>query len=376
MIATDVAIPFKTGIGHHLKQRTETEAFVVIAETEDGVFGFGEGAPRDYVTAESLPQINQRFISEVMMAMPLSIRNVHDIKRTVGPLNMDGSTPALKAAVEMALLDAMARSHHGSIAHFFDLEGRYVPQYSGVLPYMSTEKFERWLHVIAKLDMPHVKIKVGTHLDITHLNMAREILGDDRDIRVDANRAWSFAEACIRIEELAQFGISCVEEPLRGEDINKLPLLASVSPLPIVLDESIFNMVHARYYAQSIPADKLIYNLKLSKCGGILTTHEIHTFARSEGIRCQLGCNVGETAILSAAGRLFAQYHNLAYLEGSYASFFMEDDLSSVPMTFGERGLSDQLTGPGLGIPIDISKVQQYSSKTQPRNLTKTVSQT
>ena len=61
-----------------------------------------------------------------------------------------------------------------------------------------------------------------------------------------------------------------------------------------------------------------------------------------------VGCNVGETAILSAAGRIFAQTHSLEYLEGSAAAFFMEDDIAVNQITFGKgegiRGISEPRT--------------------------------
>ena len=49
-----------------------------------------------------------------------------------------------------------------------------------------------------------------------------------------------------------------------------------------------------------------LFNLRLSKCGGFIPTLRLAQFAKRHGLGYQLGCQVGETAILSAAGRHFA----------------------------------------------------------------------
>lgn len=66
-------------------------------------------------------------------------------------------------------------------------------------------------------------------------------------------------------------------------------------------------------------------------------------FAHQNGIFCQLGCQVGETAILSAAGRLFAQsVSGLKALEGSYDRHLVTEALGKRDLTFGWG------QGPGL----------------------------
>ena len=50
-----------------------------------------------------------------------------------------------------------------------------------------------------------------------------------------------------------------------------------------------------------------------------MPTLRLAQFAKQHGIGCQLGCQVGETAILSAAGRHFAgSVADLRHVEGSY----------------------------------------------------------
>ena len=86
-----------------------------------------------------------------------------------------------------------------------------------------------------------------------------------------------------------------------------------------MLDESLCGMVDAERAATGKLCD--LFNLRLSKCGGFIATLRLAQFARKQGLGYQLGCQVGETAILSAAGRHFASgVRDIRYLEGSYGS--------------------------------------------------------
>ena len=77
-------------------------------------------------------------------------------------------------------------------------------------------------------------------------------------------------------------------------------------------------------------------------------------FARENNIACQLGCQVGETAILSAAGRHFASsVGNLVAVEGSYDRHLVRENLSNRDITFGWGGRAPALESPGLGIEVD-----------------------
>jgi muconate cycloisomerase len=93
-----------------------------------------------------------------------------------------------------------------------------------------------------------------------------------------------------------------------------------------------------------------LFNLRLSKCGGFIPSLRLAQFAREHGLGYQLGCQVGETAILSAAGRHFAtSVAGIRYLEGSYDRRLVREALATRDITFGYGGWAPALTTPGLG---------------------------
>ena len=357
-----IQIPFSFSIDHHLKNRARSSSIVIAVHGSDGNTGFGEGAPREYVTGESLTEVVDALQEVVPYCIHQSIESVRDIDDLCQAIYARYPLPAMVGALEIAFLDLLGQEKNCSVSDFFDTAETFPLVYSGVLPHLPTARLKHWMGVLQKLELTHIKMKVGYDDDFASLTLARQMLGEKVDIRVDANRAWTFDEAIGNIQKLEQLNISCVEEPLIAEDIDKLPLLSRKIATPIMLDESLCNLEEAAFYIAHIEAAKLLFNIKISKSGGLRAASKIHNLAQSHQIGCQLGCNVGETAILSAAGRIFAQTHSVKYLEGSFAPFFMEDDIGFQPICFAKKGLGIPLTDKGLGIKIDMDKLQKYST--------------
>ena len=131
-----------------------------------------------------------------------------------------------------------------------------------------------------------------------------------------------------------------------------------------MLDESLCSEVDAIRAADQELCD--IFNLRLSKCGGFTRTLRLAAIAKQRGLNCQLGCQVGETAILSAAGRHFASsVAGLRYLEGSYDARLVKEALGTKNITFGWGGWAPALSGGGLGIEIDSAALKRVTFQSE-----------
>jgi muconate cycloisomerase len=181
-------------------------------------------------------------------------------------------------------------------------------------------------------------------------------MGRAMDLRVDANEAWSPDEAVTRIEELLPAGITSVEQPLAHGHAGHLAELRMRVKVPIMLDESLCGKIDADRAVAEELCD--LFNVRLSKCGGFIPSLRLVQLARRHGLGCQLGCQVGETAILSAAGRHFAaSVAGLRYVEGSYDRYLVKEALGTVDVTFGRGGWAPALPGPGLGVEVDPERL-------------------
>jgi muconate cycloisomerase len=131
-----------------------------------------------------------------------------------------------------------------------------------------------------------------------------------------------------------------------------------------MLDESLCGRHDAERAAADGTCD--LFNLRLSKCGGFIPSLRLAQFARSCGLGYQLGCQVGETVLLSAAGRHFASsVADIRYVEGSYDRHLVRESLGTQDITFRWGGWAPALPGPGLGVELDPKALARVTVRSE-----------
>jgi len=149
------------------------------------------------------------------------------------------------------------------------------------------------------------------------------------------------------------------------EQVQALGEIRSNLNVPIMLDESLASQSDAQKAITGRTCD--FFNIRLSKCGGFIPSLRLAQLARQNGLGYQLGCQVGESAILSAAGRHFAtSVAGLRYVEGSYDRHLVREALGTTDLTFHRGGRARALTGPGLGINIDPAALERVLVRKEP----------
>jgi muconate cycloisomerase len=103
-------------------------------------------------------------------------------------------------------------------------------------------------------------------------------------------------------------------------------------------------------------------NARISKCGGLMATWQRCKEALDAGLTVQIGCQVGESSLLSSAHlRLCAAVEKVEYAEGCFGELLLREDPASPVLRFGWGGKPpDAPTGPGLGAEIDESRLMKY----------------
>ena len=355
---------FQSPIKHNLATHEGSDNLVLRVTTGDGITGFGEGVPRAFVTGEGL-DASLSFLREVLgpailagdfHSPPALLQGLGNLYRHV-PAQ---SHPAAFCALETAMLDAAGRTWDMPVAELIGAKQRTSLEYSAVIPLMSPEPMRHLFRLVKMNRMRFVKLKVGTDADLETLRLAREELGDEVDIRVDANSAWTPSQAIARLREMEPYRISAVEQPVAKADFAGLKQVSEAIKIPVIADESLCNEDDARSLID-LKACR-IFNLRLSKCGGPGAATRIRRMAEAAGILCQLGCHVGETSILSAAGRHFGlTVPHLSYVEGSFSPYLLVRDVVSQPVVFNGGGMAFELPGPGLGIEVLASALDELA---------------
>jgi L-alanine-DL-glutamate epimerase-like enolase superfamily enzyme len=378
-----VAVPLKKVVRHASFERSGSENLVVRVELVGGQVGYGEGVPRPYVTGETVESTFGVLAAHDWarrIGQPANFREVVQRLEALrlpeteaDPRGMAGN--AARCALELAILDAFGRRFGESAGRAIDLaavEGlqRYPAprrvRYSGAITSESPLGEWRTALKIRLYGFHQVKVKVGTRGqdDARRLRALRWILGRRVDLRLDANEAWSVAELVERVEPLRRFGPTALEQPVPHAEVESLAAIRGRLGIPVMLDESLCGLPDAEAAVARRTAD--LFNVRLSKCGGILASLRIIALAQRSGLGVQLGCHPGETALLSAAGRhLASRVAGLRYVEGSYDRHILAANLTRQDLTFGYGGWARALDGPGLGVEVDPAALEAITVGSQ-----------
>ena len=144
-------------------------------------------------------------------------------------------------------------------------------------------------------------------------------------------------------------------------DLASLARITAETPETIIVDESLRTPEDAAALIDAHACDA--FNIRVSKCGGLLPSLEIARIAGRHGLVCVVGAQVGESGILSAAGRHLAAAIAPRYVEGSGGSLLLKQDLTEESVIPGRRGLARPHTGPGLGVTVDEAVLRRYGRK-------------
>jgi len=371
-----VVVPLKRVVRHASFERSESENLVVRVTLTDGACGYGEGVPRPYVTGETLESTFAALEAHdwaQKLGRPVDFPQVVERMQSLtlpeiesDPRGMAGN--AARCALELAILDAYGRRFRASVGQAVEmatvdgvrrsLEPARV-RYSAAITAGSVwaEQLSAWK--IRIYGFHQVKIKVGAQGqdDQVRLQRARRILGRRMDIRLDANEAWSAAELIERVQPLRRFDPTALEQPVPHAEVDALADLRPRVGIPIMLDESLCGFPDAQAAVARGTAD--LFNVRLSKCGGILPSLRIIGLAQRSGLGVQLGCHPGETSLLSAAGRHVAsRVLGIRYVEGSYDRHILAANLTRHDLTFGYGGRARPVNGPGLGVEVDLAALE------------------
>ncbi|MBI3246788.1 MAG: enolase [Deltaproteobacteria bacterium] len=363
-------IPFTEAFKHSAKERTFCDSVVVRVQDETGAEGFGEGVPRPYVTGETADAMVDHLARDLWPA--IAGRELPTLHNEADLAVLDAFIPqqeiagalsdnASRAALELALFDCILRRQNMPAAHLMPPRRQRV-SYSGVITSGSLEKALQHARQMKLVGLKHIKVKVGMDDDVARLRVVRDTLGPEVSLRIDVNGAWTVDQAISRLDQLAAFDIAAVEQPLARGPIADLVRLKQATSIPLMVDESLVTLVDAEELIGQQAVD--YFNLRVSKCGGLFRSLAIARLAARAGIRLQVGSQVGETAILSAAGRhLAAALAEVDFVEGSYSTLLLTEDISADSVRFGHRGEAPLLTGSGLGVRVLEERLCKYARK-------------
>ncbi len=221
LTAYHVRIPLRRAIRHALHKRLETENVLVRCVLENGVEGFGEGVPREYVTSETAESALALLQATDLAAQREPCR---DFAHAVALAERLRLTPvpgddracqgnAARCALELAVLDAYGRHFQAPLGQVVEMlapelhQRQERIQYSCAITTARGYKVRLYGIVMRLSGFKQVKVKVGIagYDDVKRMRNFRRWVGGRVDLRVDANEAWAPDEVAVRVAELEPF---------------------------------------------------------------------------------------------------------------------------------------------------------------------------
>jgi len=356
-----LAIPFRSKFTHNRKSRSVSSTFWVQAE-QDGMVGFGEGCPRPYVTGETLDQC-QLFFNRHSKQVSAAITDLPSLKAYRKNHEMDiAANPAAWCAIELALLDLIARLQQVPVERLLglpDLSGSF--RYTGVLGVDAPEAFARKLQAHRSLGMHDYKLKWNADNASSRARLEQiQSAVPGVMIRIDANNLWPSAAAAIQELKALADSVWAVEEPLCLPSLQDALNIARQTGVRIILDEAVLNERDLLPYLDY--AEHFILNLRVSKCGGLLSSLAMAQRCLDAGMQAVVGAQVGETSVLTRVALPVARVlgKQCKAQEGAYGVHLLERDVVEQPLQFGKGGtlfLSDQLGDCGWGLNCDLARL-------------------
>lgn len=190
-------------------------------------------------------------------------------------------------------------------------------------------------------------------VDVDLVRGARDGVGDDADLLIDAGCVWDARTALRRAQKFADYNIGWLEEPLREDDIDGYLWLRDRSPVPIASGEGECGREAFRQLIDKRALD--VYQVDLSRCG---FTDAAYIRSRVEEIGARL-CNHCYTSPLTVAA-------SLHWLSTCRDAFLFEDCVEDIPLRHeltvekvqAVDGWISIPDGPGLGVTLNEDFVQ------------------
>lgn len=268
--------------------------YLLLTDTDSGRYGVGECAPLPDLSCDALPDY-EHVLNRLCRTFEAEGRIDYDALRPY---------PSVLFGLETALLHLQA----GGVRFFptpFAAGEEGIP-INGLIWMGNFDEMARRLEEKMKLGFRCIKLKIGAidfDREVALLERVRQRFSPrEVELRVDANGAFSPADARQKLEILSRFCLHSIEQPIRAGQWEEMRKLCQDTPIPIALDEELIGVNRPEEKARLLDTVRPQYIiLKPSLHGGLKGAEEWIRLAGERGIgswvTSALESNVGLNSI-------------------------------------------------------------------------------
>jgi L-alanine-DL-glutamate epimerase-like enolase superfamily enzyme len=286
--------------------------------------------------------------NDCFVAMVQSIRN----------LGRPGISSMAISAVDTALWDLKARLLDIPLVRLFGQVRTAMPLYgSGGFTSYLNEKLQEQLGGWVEQGIARVKMKIGrdARADPERVAAAREAIGDEAELFVDANGAYSRKQALELSYVFSELDVSWFEEPVSSDDLAGLRLMRDDGPpgMDIAAGEYGYDVT---YFERMLAAGAVdVLQVDATRCGGYTGFFQAATLCEAHHLPLSSHCAPALHLPIGCAARPFrhAEYfHDHTRIE---RMFF---DGVSQP---NDGSLQPDLSRPGNGLELKRKDAEKYA---------------
>jgi L-alanine-DL-glutamate epimerase-like enolase superfamily enzyme len=301
---------------------SEARNILVTLTLEDGSIGYGEGAPFPPSTGESQETALAAARGCAVLIEGKDAAQWRILSKLIHSVYFSQATA--RAAIEMALLDALTRSYGMPLYIFFGGAGTMVETDMSIPLVTAEHAYELAKDIVAR-GINSIKIKVGSELreDVERVEAVREA-APGLGLTLDANQGYTTNEALLCLEALDDRDIRplLMEQPVPKEDYEGLRYVTQHTSVPVAADESAYSAANVAHLIAMGAAN--VINIKLMKCG-IVEALDIAAVCRATHTQLMIGAMMESRLAASAAAHFVAGLGGFRYIDLDTPMLLAED---------------------------------------------------
>ena len=326
----------------------------VTAGAEQGIgWTYAAAAAQNVITDMLAEVVTGRSALDVPGAAEAMTRAVRNVGRP-------GIAATAISAVDIALWDLKARLLGCPLTGLLGQAHDSVPVYGsgGFTSYDDGQTREQLSGWVEKDRIPRVKIKIGEswgareHRDLERVALAREVIGPDTELYVDANGGYTTGQAVRMADRIEECRVSWFEEPVSSQDLAGLAAVRRQVLPDVAAGEYSWSLADSARLIAAGAVDCL--QLDVTRCGGVTE------FLRGSALAAAHNLQVSGHCAPNLHARVGAAVPNLRHVEYFHDHQRIEGMLFDGALDPDGGTLTPDPGRPGLGLTLREPDADRY----------------
>ena len=349
--------------GEHLGRQT----VVVKITADDGSVGWGQSVPThkwSYETLETVRTTIDHYLAPVLVGLnAFDLDAIQAAMSAIIAPSFSTGQPICKAGIDLAIFDLVGRKLNQTAGQRWQRKGRDRITLSWTLNPRKLDEIPALIEQGRQRGYRNFNVKIAPDpaFDVEMCRQVRKLVPEGF-LWADANGGYDEATALAVAPKLAEVGVDVFEQPLRPNRLTGYQKLKKQGALPIILDESVVNLVELEEYVKLGMCDGVA--IKPARCGGITEARRQIEFLLDRGLMF-LGSGLTDPDIALAGSLLLYGAYDLKYPAALNGPQFLTSSILKTPFVTSQGQLSLP-TGAGLGIEVDEAGLRATLANSRP----------